>query len=590
MTNEQIILYSLMGGVLGLLLWGKWRYDIVAFGALVLGIILQVIPADRAFSGFGHPAVIIIALVLIVSRALSQSGAIELLTSRLIKAGSPLPIHIASMGSLGAILSAFMNNVAALALLMPIDMQAANKAKRSPALSLMPLSFATILGGMVTLIGTPPNIVISQFRETALGEPYNMFDFAPVGLGAAIAGLAFVALIGWRLVPVDRSRHNISNELRNLEGYIVEIGVTEDSTAIGKTIRELNNLSQEDDVLILGLVRKGKRLPGRALRETVRKGDLLVLEAGPKSVESFATSLKLSYSRSEKHTGPMAGTLSMVETAVPLESRITGNSALDIRLLYRHGIMLLGVSREGTTFRERIRELTIQPGDVLLLMGDEEQIEDVINWLGVMPLAPRGLQVTQYHKAWIAISLFTAAIMLASFGFISLPIALGACVVLYILLKVISLSQAYESIQGSVLVLLASLIPIGAALEKSGGTTLIAEAIVNVTQGWPVVAILALLMIVTMTLSDVLNNVATVLVAAPVAVNIAEQLQVNPDGMLMGVAVAASCAFLSPIGHKNNTIIMGPGGYRFGDYWRMGLPLEILIVAVSIPLILFFWF
>ncbi|MHC4843987.1 MAG: SLC13 family permease [Planctomycetota bacterium] len=590
MTNEQIILFSLMGGVLGLLLWGKWRYDIVAFGALLLGIILHVIPADRAFSGFGHPAVIIIALVLIVSRALSQSGAIELLTSRLIKAGSPLPIHIASMGSLGAILSAFMNNVAALALLMPIDMQAANKAKRSPALSLMPLSFATILGGMVTLIGTPPNIVISQFRETALGEPYNMFDFAPVGLGAAIAGLAFVALIGWRLVPVDRSRHNISNELRNLEGYIVEIGVTEDSTAIGKTIRELNNLAEEDDVLILGLVRKGKRLPGRALRETVRKGDLLVLEAGPKSIESFATSLKLSYSRSEKHTGPMAETLSMVETAVPLESRITGNSALDIRLLYRHGIMLLGVSREGTTFRERIRELTIQPGDVLLLMGDEEQIEDVINWLGVMPLAPRGLQVTQYHKAWIAISLFTAAIILASFGFISLPIALGACVVLYVLLKVISLSQAYESIQGSVLVLLASLIPIGAALEKSGGTTLIAEAIVNVTQGWPVVAILALLMIVTMTLSDVLNNVATVLVAAPVAVNIAEQLEVNPDAMLMGVAVAASCAFLSPIGHKNNTIIMGPGGYRFGDYWRMGLPLEILIVAVSIPLILFFWF
>lgn len=590
MTNEQIILFSLMGGVLGLLLWGKWRYDIVAFGALVLGIILQVIPADRAFSGFGHPAVIIIALVLIVSRALSQSGAIELLTSRLIKAGSPLPIHIASMGSLGAILSAFMNNVAALALLMPIDMQAANKAKRSPALSLMPLSFATILGGMVTLIGTPPNIVISQFREKALGEPYNMFDFAPVGLGAAIAGLAFVALIGWRLVPVDRSRHNISNELRNLEGYIVEIGVTEDSTAIGKTLRELNNLAQEDDVLILGLVRKGKRLPGRALRETVRKGDLLVLEAGPKSVESFATSFKLSYSRSKKHTGPMAGTLTMVETAVPLESRITGHSALDIRLLYRHGIMLLGVSREGTTFRERIRELAIQPGDVLLLMGDEEQIEDVINWLGVMPLAPRGLQVTQYHKAWIAISLFTVAIMLASFGFISLPIALGACVVLYILLKVLSLSQAYESIQGSVLVLVASLIPIGAALEKSGGTTLIAEAIVNVTQGWPVVAILALLMIVTMTLSDVLNNVATVLVAAPVAVNIAEQLQVNPDAMLMGVAVAASCAFLSPIGHKNNTIIMGPGGYRFGDYWRMGLPLEILIVAVSIPLLLFFWF
>lgn len=578
-----------MGSVLGMLLWGKWRYDLVAFSALVLGLLLQVIPADQAFSGFGHPAVIIIALVLIVSRALSQSGAIEMLTSRVIDSHRPLPLHIAAMGFLGAVLSAFMNNVAALALLMPVDMQAATKAKRSPALSLMPLSFATILGGMVTLIGTPPNIVVSQFRETALGEPFNMFDFAPVGLGAAVAGLAFVALIGWRLVPIDRSKHNASSELSNLEGYIVEVSVEENSSAIDKTIKELIEIAEENDVLIMGLVRNGKRLPGRALREKIRKGDLLVLEAGPKSVESFSSVFKLSYSRSEKHTGPMAGTLTMIETTVPLESRITGKSALDLRLLYRHGIMLMGVSREGKPFRERVRKLIIQPGDVLLLMGEEDQIDEVINWLGVLPLAPRGLQVTQHDKAWLAISLFAVAILSASFGFIYLPVALAACVVLYIALKVISLSQAYDSIQGSVLILLASLIPLGAALESSGGTALIADVIVDITHGWSAVAILALLMIVTMTLSDVLNNVATVLVAAPIAVTIAERLQVNPDAMLMGVAVAASCAFLSPIGHKNNTIIMGPGGYRFGDYWRMGLPLEILILVVSIPLIMLFW-
>jgi len=325
------------------------------------------------------------------------------------------------------------------------------------------------------------------------------------------------------------------------------------------------------------------------LREKIRKSDILVLEAGPKALESFAAALKLSYSRSGKHTGTLAGTLTMVETTVPLESRIAGRCAHDIRLLYRHGVMLLGVSREGKPFRDRLRKLIIQPGDILLLMGDEEQINDVINWLSVMPLAPRGLQVTQHDKAWLSISLFAVAIFLASFGFLYLPIALAACVVLFILLKVISLSQAYDSIQGSVLILLASLIPIGAALENSGGTALIAEAIVDITQGWHVIAILALLMVVTMTLSDVLNNVATVLVAAPIAVHIAQQLQVNPDAMLMGVAVAASCAFLSPIGHKNNTIIMGPGGYKFGDYWRMGLPLEILIIMVSIPLILLFW-
>jgi di/tricarboxylate transporter len=589
MTFEQSTLFLLMGSVMGLLVWGRWRYDIVAFGALSLGLVLGVIPKEAAFSGFGHPAVIIIALVLMISRALSQSGAIELLSEKFIDASRSLVAHIGSIGLLGAVLSAFMNNVATLALLMPVDIQAAARAKRSPAQTLMPLSFATILGGMVTLIGTPPNIVISQFRETALGEPYSMFDFAWVGLGTAAAGLVFVALIGWRLVPASRSKTNMSDELRNLDDYIVEIGFDEDSPAIGQTIRSLEKAAELHDALILGLVRKGARLPGKALREKIRKGDMLVIKAGPKALESFAGELKLSYSRSGKHKGPLAGTLSIAEATIPADARIIGRSAENIRLLYRHGIMLLGISRQGRSFRDRVRKVPIKPGDVLLLMGEEEQLDDIILWLGALPLAKRGLQVTQRDKAGLAISLFAIAIALSSLGLIYLPVALSMCVVLYILLKVVTPAQMYDAVQWSVVVLIASLIPLAAALEASGGTALIANAIVGFTEGWPVVAVLALLMAVTMTLSDMLNNVATVLVAAPVAVEIAHRLGVNPDSLLMGVAIAASCAFLSPIGHKNNTIIMGPGGYKFGDYWRMGLPLEILILCVSIPLIMLFW-
>ena len=589
MTFEQSTLFLLMGSVMGLLVWGRWRYDIVAFGALSLGLVLGVIPKEAAFSGFGHPAVIIIALVLMISRALSQSGAIELLSEKFIDASRSLVAHIGSIGLLGAVLSAFMNNVATLALLMPVDIQAAARAKRSPAQTLMPLSFATILGGMVTLIGTPPNIVISQFRETALGEPYSMFDFAWVGLGTAAAGLVFVALIGWRLVPASRSKTNMSDELRNLDDYIVEIGFDEDSPAIGQTIRSLEKAAELHDALILGLVRKGARLPGKALREKIRKGDMLVIKAGPKALESFAGELKLSYSRSGKHKGPLAGTLSIAEATIPADARIVGRSAENIRLLYRHGIMLLGISRQGRSFRDRVRKVPIKPGDVLLLMGEEEQLDDIILWLGALPLAKRGLQVTQRDKAGLAISLFAIAIALSSLGLIYLPVALSMCVVLYILLKVVTPAQMYDAVQWSVVVLIASLIPLAAALEASGGTALIANAIVGFTEGWPVVAVLALLMAVTMTLSDMLNNVATVLVAAPVAVEIAHRLGVNPDSLLMGVAIAASCAFLSPIGHKNNTIIMGPGGYKFGDYWRMGLPLEILILCVSIPLIMLFW-
>lgn len=589
MTQDQIILFSLMGGVLGLLVWGKWRYDLVAFGALSLGLVLGVIPKASAFSGFGHPAVIIIALVLVISRALSQSGAIEMLSGKVVDASRSLVAHIASIGALGAVLSAFMNNVATLALLMPVDIQAAARAKRSPAQTLMPLSFATILGGMVTLIGTPPNIVISQFRETSLGEPYAMFDFAWVGLGTAVAGLLFVALIGWRFVPASRIKTVASDDLRNLDEYIVEIGVGEGSPAVGQTIKDIEKTAADHDILILGLVRRGKRLPGKALHEEIRKGDIMVIEAGPKALESFAGELKLSYSRSKKHSGPFAGTLSIAEATIPAESRITHRSAEDIRLLYRHGIMLLGISRQGKPFRNRVRRVKIKPGDVLLLMGEEEQLDDIIQWLGALPLAPRDLRVTQRDKAGLAVSLFAIAITLSSLGILYLPIALSACVVLYAFLKVVTPTQIYESVQWPVIVLIASLIPLAAALEASGGTELIARSIVGFTEGWPAVAVLALLMIVTMTLSDMLNNVATVLVAAPVAVDIAHKMGVNPDSLLMGVAIAASCAFLSPIGHKNNTIIMGPGGYQFGDYWRMGLPLEILILCVSIPLILVFW-
>ncbi len=589
MTTDQIILFALMAGVLGLLLWGRYRYDVVAFGALTLGLILGVVPKDQAFSGFGHSAVIIIALVLIVSRALSQSGAIELLTRNLISSDRSIGLHITAMAGIGATLSGFMNNVAALALLMPVDMQAANKAKRSPALSLMPLSFATILGGMVTLIGTPTNIVIAQFREGALGESYNMFDFAPVGLGCAVAGIAYIALIGWRLIPAEPAGHNSPEDLANLEGYVVEVGVPEKSLAIGRTVRDLFPVGDENDVQILGLIRRGKRLPGFAAGEEIRKNDVLVVEAGPEAIEQFAGALKLSYSSSAKHTGALAGTLAMVEAVVPAGARIERRSAMDVRLLYRHGVMLMGISREGRRFRDRVRRAKIKAGDVLLLMGPQDQIADVVHWLGAMPLAERGLQVTQREKAWLSIAIFALAIILASFGVVYLPVALGACVVIYVLLNMISLSQIYDSIEWSVIVLLASLIPIGAALESSGGTAHIADAILYLTEGLPAVAVLVLIMVVTMTLSDVLNNVATVLIAAPVAVDIANRLSVNPDAMLMAVAVGASCAFLTPIGHKNNTIIMGPGGYRFGDYWRLGLLLEVIIVAVATPLILVFW-
>jgi di/tricarboxylate transporter len=565
------------------------RYDLVAFGALTVALITGVVSIDKAFSGFGHPATVIIALVLVVSRGLSNSGAIEMVARHVVSGTRAIGMHIGLMAGVGAAMSGVMNNVAALALLMPVDMEAASKAGRSPALTLMPLSFATILGGMVTLIGTPTNIVIATFRGDALGEPYGMFDFAAVGGVVAIAGVLFVATIGWRLLPSERGKHNVGEELQDLEGYITEARVRENSSAIGKPLHDLYPLAEEHDLAILGLIRNGIRLPATGRREEVRAEDLLVIQGSAEAMEKFVGTAKLDHLGTSRTAGSAGNPLTMVEVVVPQGARIDGRTAMSLGLAYRHGVMLLGVSRQGRPFRDRVRKLTIKAGDILLLSGPEDRLAETTIWLGCLALAERGLRMLQREKAWLAIGLFTAAITTASTGVLYLPVALAATALLYVLLGLVPTNQLYDSVEWPVIVLLGSLIPIGSALESSGGTALIAESIVDWTQGMPTAAVLVILMIVTMTMSDVLNNVATALIAAPIAINIATRLEANPDPFLMAVAVAASCAFLTPIGHKNNTIIMGPGGYRFGDYWRMGLPLELLVVVVSIPMILLIW-
>ena len=589
MTTDQTILFVLTGTVLALFIWGRFRYDLVAFAALVVGVVIGVVPYKGAFSGFGHPAVVIIALVLIVSRGLSRSGAIELLARHVIDASRGLQSHIGIMAGVAAVLSTLMNNVAALVLLMPLDIQAARRAKRSPALTLMPISFASILGGMVTLIGTPPNIVIATFRADALGEPYRMFDFAPVGAVVAAVGVAYVALVGWRLIPRDRANLDTASELRELMPYVANPEVTEKSPLIGRRVRDLDALAEENEVSILGLIRRGERLPGRARYSEIRQGDLLVLEGGPEALDQFIGVAGLKFVGAEKYQGLADESLGFAEVVVPAGARIEGRSAMELRLLYRKGVSLIGISRNGKLTRERVRRSKIQGGDLLLLLGPEEQLPDVVGWLGCLTLEERGFEVTQRHKAALAVGAFAVAVALSSFGLIDLAVALGAVVALYVVFEIVPLSQLYESIEWPVIVLLGCMIPISAAVESSGGTALMAEVIVDSTRSLPTVAVLTILMVVTMTLSDVLNNVATALIAAPIAVDIADRLGANPDSFLMAVAVAASCAFLTPIGHKNNTIILGPGGYRFGDYWRMGLPLEILVIVLGVPMILLVW-
>jgi di/tricarboxylate transporter len=591
MTTPQLLLFAILGALFVLLAWGRWRYDVVAFSALMAAVIGGLVPTREAFAGFSHPATITVVAVLIISRALTMSGAVDWVTRAIAPAAARTWSHVGALSGVAAVMSAFMNNVGALGLLMPVALQSARKAGRSPATILMPLSFGSILGGLVTLIGTPPNIIIAAYRGDVAEAPFGMFDFAPVGAVTAIAGLIFVATIGWRLVPAAASTRAASEALFDIEGYIAEAKVPKGSDAYGKTLAEIEKMTKDIDVLIVGIVRR-KRLYRRPSRsEPLKTTDRLVIEAGPQEIGQFASRLGLELAA---HKGSRKSPLTtegntLVEAVVAPRSRLDGQAVENQRLIGRYGFTVLAVARQGTPYRGRLGSLRLRVGDVLLLLGDAERAPEALAAFGALPLAERGISHGNRRDALALIAIFAAAIVASSLGLLPTVVALCLAAVAMVVVGLVSVRGLYESVEWPVVVLLGSLIPVGGALQTTGATNVIATAIHTLTLGGSAVLILALLMVVTMTLSDILNNAATAVVMAPIAVGVARRLDVNADPFLMAVAVAASCAFLTPIGHQNNALVMGPGGYRFGDYWRMGLPLEILIVAVSIPMILWVW-
>jgi di/tricarboxylate transporter len=590
MTYEQTTIFAILAGILVLFVWGRWRHDVVAFLALLIAVVAGLVPFSEAFLGFGHPATVTVAMVLILSRALSNSGAVDFIAKHVALAAGRQSVHVASLASVAAALSAIMNNVGALALLMPVAVQSAEKRKRSPAAVLMPMSFGSILGGMVTLIGTPPNIIVATYREKVSGAPFQMFDFTPVGATVAIAGVVFIAFVGWRLIPRERRTKLAHQELFDLEGYVSELRVPEGSPAVGQTVRDLETVVDDAEVVVVGLTRTSRRMLGQG-REQVQEGDVLIIEAGPEDMDKFVSKLRLELVGTEGATATLlrSDDVTLMEAVVAPRSRIEGRTAGALRLRGRHGVNLLAISRQGRPIRQRLRQLRLRAGDVLLLQGETERLPGVIASLGCLPLAERGIQIGRRRQAGLCVTVFAAAIVAAALGVVPIQIALALAAAAVVLLNIVPPREIYESVDWPVILLLGAMIPIGAAIETTGATRLIAGALLDLASGFAPVVVLALLMIATMTLSDIMNNAATAVVMAPIAVVMAGQIGVNADAFLMAVAVGASCAFLTPIGHQNNMLIMGPGGYRFGDYWRMGLPLEVLIVCLAVPMILWVW-
>lgn len=612
------LVFIVLGLTLVAFMWGRFRYDLVALAALLGSVMLGLVPADDAFKGFGHPAVITVAAVLVLSRGFERSGVVDIIASQVLKVGDNLLLQLFVLVGTVVVLSGIMNNVGALALLLPVAMRLAREHHTSPSLLLMPLAFGSLLGGLTTLIGTPPNIIIASYRGNVTGDNFSMFSFSPVGVAVALAGLAFIVLIGWRLTP-KRSGQASTEEMFDTANYLVELKVGEESKAKGLTLQQLGD-ELEEAIPVLAVVRDDNRRAGYNFHGALEEGDILLLEAGPEELQLLEDKVGLSaiaeldeqgnpehpasdsdsesngdgdseHSQAAEKDRQALDTegLQLIEAVVRNDSMMINRSVRQLRLNQQYGLHLVAVARDGGRLKQRLRDIRFQNGDVLLLQGSENEISESLAALGCLPLANRELHLGQPRKLAMSIAIFALAIMAMMFDLLPAAVAMSTAALVSLLIGVLPLREGYQAIDGPVIVLLAAMIPVGEALETSGGADLIANALLSFGSDWPVVVTLIGLFLLSMVLSNVVNNAAAALLMAPIAVSLANGFDVSLDPFLMVVAVSASCAFLTPIGHQSNTLVLGPGGYRFGDYWKLGLPLSIVVLVVTIPMILWVW-
>lgn len=591
MNSGQLIVFSVLAAALVLFVWNRWRYDIVALLALLVVALTGLVPPAQVFAGFGHPAVVTVAAVLVLSRGLINAGAVGMLARQLNRVGNRLTVQVATLTVIVALSSGVMNNVGALALLMPVAIWMSRQSGRSPSLLLMPLAFGSLLGGTLTLIGTPPNIIIAAYREQSGAPPFGMFDFLPAGAAVTLSGLVFITFIGWRLIP-QRKNTESAEDLFEIIGYLTEVHVPEDCRYKDRTLHDLLAAVKNDaEVLVTGLVRDGVREEMPSTYKILRERDILQVEADSDSLKTLldVTGLELAFNAGEDRKPAGEGELHLAEVIVIHNSSLIGRTAAGFDLRERNGVNILAVARQGHRLRERLSHIHFVAGDILLVQGDKDSLQSALAEIGCLPLASRGLRIGKPQNILLVTSIFAGALALIVFGLVPAATALVGGAVVMVLARLISPAEIYKSIDMPVIVLLAAMLPVGKALETTGGSRLIADGLLEIARSAPPAVMLALLMSATIILTNLVNNAAAAVLVAPVALDLARAMESSADPLLMTVAIGASCAFLTPIGHQSNTIVMEPGGYRFSDYWRMGLPLSVLAVATSVPVILWIW-
>ncbi|HTZ38412.1 MAG TPA: SLC13 family permease [Stellaceae bacterium] len=631
MSRDQILTLALLAALIALFLWDRLRYDVVALTALLAAVAAGVVRADDAFNGFANPVLPLIAAALVISAAIGQSGAVEIFLRRMAPLMRSKEVQVGTLVACVALLSAFMKNIGALAIFIAAAIQLARRSGRSPSEFLMPLSFASLLGGSMTLIGTSPNLLISAVRQELTGQPFHMFDFTPVGAGIAVFGIAFLA-VGWRLLP--RGLRGSASPAFAIEDYTSELRLPQNSPFVGRTVGEVETLSG-GEIGVAALIRHDGRRQIPTRRWKLYADDILVVEADPQVIEQFARDGNLALvgsevvpekaaadaldgaaaggrpgerpgerpggapapraraaaSQAEAPARERAGDdeLAIVEAVVAAGSDLIGRSAAGIHLRDRYGVNLLAIARRGRLRASRLQQARFQLGDAIVLQGYANRLPDVLVALGCLPLAERPLKLGRRRRLWLPLAILAAAIAVSGLEWVPAAIAFTGAALALVLLRAVPLKEAYAAVEWPILVLIGALIPIGEAVQHNGTATLLATGLAAGLAHVPSYVALGALLAATMLLTPILHHAATVLVMGPIAASLAQQLGLRIDPFLMAVAVGAGSDFLTPIGHQSNTLVMGLGGYRFGDYWKLGLPLSLMVLVLGVPLIMLVW-
>jgi di/tricarboxylate transporter len=589
LTFDQAIALSIIVGMLVLFIWGRLRYDLTASLGLLAAMAAGIVPVDKAFVGFADQVVIIVASALIISAGVGKSGVIGRMVRRIEPYMRTPSLQVAVLASGVAILSSFVKNIGALAIFLPIALQIAKRSGTPASTLLMPMAFASLIGGLVTLVGTSPNIVVSRVRAELLGAPYAMFDFAPVGLGIAFAGLAFL-VVGWRLLPRGRSGQSSTEDAFDVDPYVLEAVLPQASSFVGKTVADLEALG-EGNVAVIAIIREKSRRYVPAGHWRLFPDDILVLQGDAHSLRELAEEASLEIVGTAKSPSPdlAAADVGVVEAVVMAGSPLVGQTPVGLRLRDRFGVNLVAISRPGRARKARLRGVRFRAGDVLVLQGSIEGSSKTLKSLECLPLVDRATGLGERRMDYLPLIVLALAVVALASNAVPVTAAFFAAAVLLVLTRVLTLQEAYEAIEPPILVLLACLIPISDALTSTGAAELIAGGLAVVAGALPSIGAVALVLVVAMALTPFLNNAATALIMAPIAASVAKKLGLGPDPFLMAVAIGAACDFLTPIGHQCNTLVMGPGGYQFGDYWRLGLPLSIIVLVTGTLLISVFW-